>query len=143
MSKANRGLTADDFGPEPFVVNLACAAAQNPFFRRTLWTGCHLQLTLMSIPPCGEIGLEVHPDDDQFLWLAEGQGIVKMGPCRDTLTFCRQAGSGDAVFIPAGSWHNVRNTGKCPLKLFSIYAPPHHPEGTVQCTKRDAEKKQR
>ena len=128
-----------DFGPEPFVVNIACATEQNPFYRRTLWTGCHLQLTLMCIPPCGEIGLEVHPDTDQFLRLEEGQGTVLMGPCKGQLHFRRPVCRGDAIFVPAGTWHNVVNTGKTPLKLYTIYAPPHHPHGTVHRTKAESD----
>lgn len=129
----------DDFGPAPFVTNIARMAKQNPFYRRTLWTGCHLQLTLMCIPPCGEIGLEVHPDDDQFLRIEAGCGIVRMGPDRDKLPFQRQVTCGDAVFVPVGTWHNVVNTGNVPLKLYSIYAPPHHPYGTIHRTKAESD----
>ena len=132
MRYAEHNQNPVDFGPEPFVVNIARATQQNPFYRRTLWTGCHLQLTLMCIPPCGEIGLEVHPDNDQFLRLEEGQGIVMMGACRERLNFQRPVCQDDAIFVPAGTWHNVVNTGRTPLKLYAIYAPPHHPHGTVQ-----------
>lgn len=132
-------LSSDDFGPEPFVTNIACASERNPFYRRTLWTGRHLQLTLMSIPPCGEIGLEVHPDDDQFLRIESGCGTVMMGANRERLAFQRPVGSGDAIFVPAGTWHNVVNTGKTPLKLYSIYAPPHHPHGTLHRTKEESD----
>jgi mannose-6-phosphate isomerase-like protein (cupin superfamily) len=128
-----------DFGPNPFVVNIACAAEQNTFYRRTLWTGCDLQLTLMCIPPCGEIGLEIHPENDQFLRLEEGQGVVMMGCCRERLDFRRPVCEDDAVFVPAGTWHNVINTGKTPLKLYAIYAPPHHPQGTVHRTKAESD----
>ena len=131
MRYAEHNQNPVDFGPEPFVVNIARATQQNPFYRRTLWTGCHLQLTLMCIPPCGEIGLEVHPDNDQFLRLEEGQGIVMMGACRERLNFQRPICQDDAIFVPAGTWHNVVNTGRTPLKLYAIYAPPHHPHGTV------------
>lgn len=130
---------AADFGPEPFVVNIACATRQNPFYRSTLWTGNHLQLTRMCIPPCGEIGLEVHPDNDQFLRLEEGQGLVMMGPCKDRLDFRRPVCRDDAIFVPAGTWHNVINTGRTPLKLYAIYAPPHHPHGTVHRTKVESD----
>lgn len=64
MHPLNQVLSSGDFGPEPFVVNIARAAERNPFYRKTLWTGHHLQLTLMCIPPWGEVGLEVHPDHD-------------------------------------------------------------------------------
>ena len=128
-----------DFGPEPFVVNIACSTEKNLFYRRTLWTGSHLQLTLMCIPPCGEIGLEVHPDTDQFLRIEEGQGTVLMGSCKGQLNFQRSVCQDDAIFVPAGTWHNVVNTGKTPLKLYAIYAPPHHPHGTVHRTKEESD----
>ena len=141
MRYAEHNQNPVDFGPEPFVVNIARATQQNPFYRRTLWTGCHLQLTLMCIPPCGEIGLEVHPDNDQFLRLEEGQGIVMMGACRERLNFQRPVCQDDAIFVPAGTWHNVVNTGRAPLKLYAIYAPPHHPHGTVHRTKAESDAK--
>lgn len=139
MRTFNQILSSDDFGSEPFVVNIACAAEQNPFYRKTLWTGHYLQLTLMSIPPCGEIGLEVHPDDDQFLRIESGCGTVMMGANRERLAFQRPVGSGDAIFVPADTWHNVVNTGRMPLKLYSIYAPPHHPRGTIHRTKEESD----
>ena len=141
MRYAEHNQNPVDFGPEPFVVNIARATQQNPFYRRTLWTGCHLQLTLMCIPPCGEIGLEVHPDNDQFLRLEEGHGIVMMGACRERLNFQRPVCQDDAIFVPAGTWHNVVNTGRTPLKLYAIYAPPHHPHGTVHRTKAESDAK--
>ena len=141
MRYAEHNQNPVDFGPEPFVVNIARATQQNPFYRRTLWTGCHLQLTLMCIPPCGEIGLEVHPDNDQFLRLEEGQGIVMMGACRERLNFQRPVCQDDAIFVPAGTWHNVVNTGRTPLKLYAIYAPPHHPHGTDHRTKAESDAK--
>lgn len=128
-----------DFGPEPFVVNIEQATLRNRNFRTALWTGCYLQLTLMSIPAGSEIGLELHPDTDQFLRIESGSGIVRMGACKDRPDFQKCVGAGDAVFIPAGTWHNLINTGRCPLKLYSVYAPPHHPHGTVHKTKAIAD----
>ena len=128
-----------DVGPEPCVVHIARMTQQNPFYRRTHWTGCHLQLTLMCIPPCGEIGLEVHPDNDQFLCLEEGQGTVMMGSCKGRLEFRRPVCQDDAIFVPAGTWHNVVNTGRTPLKLYAVYAPPHHSHGTVHRTKAESD----
>lgn len=127
-----------DFGPDPFVVNIACATKQNQVFRRALWTGCNLQLTLMCIPPCGEIGLEIHPNTDQFLRLEQGQGIVRMGNCKEHLDFQKPICADDAILIPSGTWHNIINTGRAPLKLYSIYAPPHHPHGTIHRTREEA-----
>ncbi len=128
-----------DFGPEPFSVNIEQATCKNQNFRTTLWTGCHLQLTLMCIPEGGEIGLEKHPDTDQFLRLEAGQGIVKMGSCKDNMNFQKHISAGDSIFVPADTFHNIINTGCCPLKLYSIYAPPKHPHGTVHETKEIAD----
>ncbi|WHH61655.1 cupin domain-containing protein [Petroclostridium sp. X23] len=128
-----------DYGPEPFVVNIEEATKQNNNFRIALWTGCHLQLTLMSINVGEDIGLEIHPNLDQFIRIEEGQGLVKMGDRKDCLDFQRKVYDDYAFIIPAGKWHNLINTGNKPLKLYSIYAPPQHPFGTVHETKEDAE----
>jgi predicted heme/steroid binding protein/mannose-6-phosphate isomerase-like protein (cupin superfamily) len=128
-----------DYGPEPFVVNIDEVTKENNNFRTALWTGNHLQLTLMSIPVGGDIGLEIHPNLDQFIRIEEGQGIVKMGDRKDNLSFQRRVYDDFAFIIPAGKWHNLINTGNKPIKLYSIYAPPQHPRGTVHVTKADAE----
>lgn len=128
-----------DYGSKPFVVNIEKATKQNDNFRLALWTGEHLQLTLMSINPGEEIGLEMHPNVDQFLRIEEGQGIVMMGDRKDMLDFRANVYDNYAIFIPAGKWHNLINTGNKPLKLYSIYAPPQHPKGTIHKTKEDAE----
>ncbi len=127
-----------DFGPEPFVVNIEEATLQNENFRTALWTGSHLQLTLMSIDIGEDIGLEIHPDLDQFLRIEQGQGLVKMGDSKDRLDFQREVSDDFAIIIPAGKWHNLINTGSEPIKLYSIYAPPQHPFGTVHETKEIA-----
>ena len=127
-----------DRGPNPYVTNLANAATQNTNFRTTLWTGCHMQLTVMCIPPCDEIGLEIHPNTDQFIRIEQGNALVKMGRCQDQPEFCQNMSEGDATLIPAGFWHNLMNIGRCPLKLSVLYAPPQHPHGTVHPTKNEA-----
>lgn len=131
-----------DYGPNPFAANLNRATLQNAKYRTALWTGDHLQLTLMSIPVNGEIGLEVHPDTDQFIRLESGNGMAMMGPSQECLNFQRPICGGFAVFVPAGTWHNIINTGNQPLKLYTIYAPPHHPHGTVQTTKALADREE-
>ena len=128
-----------DYGPAPFVVDINKATIQNDTFRTALWTGPHLQLTLMSIDVGDEIGLEMHPALDQFIRIEEGQGLVKMGDRKDRLYFQKNVYDDFAFIIPAGTWHNLINTGKIPLKLYSIYAPPQHPKGTVHETRADAE----
>ncbi|MGD6832174.1 cupin domain-containing protein [Sutcliffiella halmapala] len=127
-----------DYGPNPFVANINEATKQNNTYRTALWTGTHLQLTLMSLNPGEDIGLEMHPDVDQFLRVEQGQGIVQMGKSKDDLNFQRNVYDDSAIIIPAGTWHNLTNTGNTPLKLYSIYAPPNHPFGTVHPTKADA-----
>ena len=134
-----RHVPMNDYGPEPFVVNIDKATRQNTNYRAALWTGQHLQLTLMSIPVGGEIGLEVHPDTDQFLRIECGCGMTMMGPAQNRLNYQRPVSDGYAVFVPAGTWHNIINTGSCPLKIYTIYAPPHHPHGTIQATKAIAD----
>ncbi len=126
-----------DYGPNPFVININRATLQNSNYRTALWTGQHLQLTLMCIAPESDIGLEVHPDTDQFLRIEQGCGIMKMGSSKDSLAFQRQVSAGNAIFVPAGTWHNLVNTGSVPIKLYTIYSPPEHPFGTVQRTKPD------
>lgn len=131
-----------DFGPEPFVVDISKATESNNTFRTALWTGTHLQLTLMSINPGDDIGLEMHPHTDQFLRVETGRGLVVMGTNKERLDFRRLVFGDYAIIIPAGMWHNVINTGREPMKLYSLYAPPNHPWGTVHNTKADAVEKE-
>lgn len=128
-----------DYGPCPFITNIKKAANENNFFRIALWTGKHLQLTLMSIDVGHDIGLEMHPNLDQFIRIEQGQGIVEMGHSMECLDFQARVYENYAVFIPAGIWHNLINTGSVPIKLYSIYAPPAHPHGTIHRTKEEAE----
>jgi len=93
----------------------------------------------MCIPPGEDIGLEVHPDTDQFIRIEEGQGMVQMGPSRRNLDFRQPVFKDFAVFVPAGTWHNITNIGRTPMRVYTIYAPPHHPHGTVHATKAIAE----
>ena len=131
----NSKMDLKDYGPQPLVVNIDKATKQNTNFRTALWTGEHFQVTLMSINVGDDIGLEIHPDTDQFIRIEDGQGIVKMGKSKDNLEFQANARNDFAIIIPAGTWHNVINTGTKPLKVYSIYAPPKHPRGTVHVTK--------
>jgi mannose-6-phosphate isomerase-like protein (cupin superfamily) len=127
-----------DYGPQPLVLNIEKAAVQNNTFRTALWTGTHLQVTLMSINPGEDIGVEMHPNVDQFLRVEQGRGLVKMGHSGDNLNLQASVYDDDAIIVPAGTWHNLINTGNTPLKLYSIYAPPQHPRGTVHNTRAEA-----
>ncbi len=120
-----------DFAPEPLVINIEEYTLANETFRTAIWTGENFQLTVMSIPVGGEVGLEVHNDIEQFLRVESGEAKVLMGDVKEDLSFVREVGDDDAIFIPLGKWHNIINTGDKPLKLYSIYAKPEHPWGTV------------
>nr|WP_117170402.1 cupin domain-containing protein [Paraliobacillus sediminis] len=136
-SNGKAPISLGDYGPNPFVIDINEATKQNETFRTALWTGEHLQVTLMRINVGEDIGLEMHPNVDQFLRIEQGQGIVKMGKNKNDLNFERKVKDDFAIVIPAGYWHNLTNTGNTPLKLYSIYAPPNHPFGTVHVTKAD------
>jgi Mannose-6-phosphate isomerase len=135
----NNPIQLKDYGPQPFVININNATKQNNTFRTALWTGENLQVTLMSIDVGDDIGLEIHPDVDQFIRLEDGEGLVKMGRNKERLDFQAKVYDEFAIMIPAGTWHNVINTGNKPLNVYSIYAPPQHPQGTVHQTKADAQ----
>jgi mannose-6-phosphate isomerase-like protein (cupin superfamily) len=128
-----------DRGPGPHAVDIEQATVSNETYRTVLWTGPHLQLTVMSIEPGGEVGLEVHTTHDQFLRVEAGRGRVQMGPAKDELVFDREVEDDWAILVPAGSWHNLTNIGDEPLKLYSLYAPREHPPGAVHATKADAD----
>lgn len=135
----NQAIYLRDYGPDPFIVNIENVTKQNDFFRIALWTGEYFQLTLMSIRVGEDIGVEMHPDVDQFIRIEEGQGYILMGDTEDCLDLEGFVYEDYAIIIPAGKWHNLINVGYTPLKLYSIYAPPEHPFGTVHVTKEDAE----
>lgn len=130
----------EDIGPAPQSFDLETATVENDQYRTVAWSGKYLQLTLMSIPPGEDIGLEAHPQTDQFLRLDAGRGRVQMGPSKDQLDFEREVEDGWAVFVPAGTWHNVTNIGDEPMRLYTVYAPVHHAAGKVQATAEDAER---
>ncbi len=141
MYNANYLMPIKDYGPNPFVVNINQVTKQNTTYRTALWTGNHLQVTLMCINVGDDIGLEVHPNLDQFIRIEQGQGMVLMGDRKDWLDYRQRVYDDFAIMVPAGKWHNVINTGNRPLKLYAIYAPPEHRRGTVHITKEDAQEK--
>lgn len=125
-----------DRGNTPCIVNMDCLAKQNKCYRTALWTGTHLQVTLMCIPVHGDIGLEMHSDVDQFIRIEDGCALVTMGKSQTALNCRQKINKNCAVFVPACTWHNIINIGKTPLKLYSIYAPPQHPFGTIDEVKQ-------
>jgi mannose-6-phosphate isomerase-like protein (cupin superfamily) len=128
-----------DYGRQPWVVDIEELTLKNENFRTTNWTGKNLQMTVMSIKPRGEIGLEKHDEGDQFIRVEQGEARVVMGTARDKLTFDRNVSGDWAIFIPAGYWHNIINVGNKPLKVYVIYAPPEHAAGTLHKTFEEAQ----
>jgi mannose-6-phosphate isomerase-like protein (cupin superfamily) len=131
-------MSIKDIGPEPQAFDLEQATRDNPHYRAVAWSGRYLQLTLMSIPRSGDIGLEMHPETDQFIRLDAGRGRLEMGTSKDRLTFQRELSDGSCALIPAGTWHNVTNIGNEPMQLYAIYAPAHHKPGKIHRTASDA-----
>lgn len=119
---------------QAFIDDLGKRTERNEDFRHVVFTGAKMQLVLMTLQPGEEIGEEIHIGTDQFFRLEEGEGEVVMDgratPIEDDFGFV----------VPAGTRHNVRDRGHKPMKLYTIYAPPQHADGTVQHTKADAEK---
>lgn len=111
---------------ELFLTNLYGETCQNNDFRKILWTGNYMQLTVMSIEPGKFIGLEMHPKNDHMLYIEEGVGRILMGYQKENLVYRRQVKEGDSILIPAGVWHKLINFSSKPIKLFVVYAPPHH-----------------
>jgi mannose-6-phosphate isomerase-like protein (cupin superfamily) len=117
---------------EPFHSNIEQDTLTNDNYRKVLFTGKHLQLALMSIPPGGDVGTETHPNTDQFFRVDGGEGKSIIDGTEYPLE------DGDGLVVPAGSQHNLVNTGDGPLKLYTLYGPPNHPPGTVERTKEEA-----
>ena len=115
-----------------YVGDIEKSTVQGSDFRHVLYTGKNMQLVLMALKPGEEIGEEVHPDRDQFFRIEQGEGEVWIDG-RDT-----KIASDVAIIVPAGARHNLRNTGVQPMKLYTLYAPPEHADGTVHVTKADA-----
>jgi len=127
-----------EHGPNPYVLDIEQTTLGNPNFRATLWTGQNLQLTVMSIPVGGDIGLEVHREHDQFLRVEQGKARVEMGPSDAEVDFTAEVEADWAVFVPAGTWHNLINIGDVDLRLYTVYGPPDHLPGTFHPTQHDA-----
>jgi mannose-6-phosphate isomerase-like protein (cupin superfamily) len=117
-----------------FIGNIEDRTNANRDFRRVVYTGSHIQLVLMSLNPGEEIGEEVHEDTDQFFRVEDGKGEFVIDGRATPIE------SQSAMVIPAGARHNIRNTGQKGMKLYTLYAPPHHEDGTVHHTRADAER---
>lgn len=126
--------TAKGNAMQGFVGDIEKLSEKNSDFRRVLYTGKNLQLVVMTLKPGEEIGEEVHKDGDQFFRVEEGEGEVLIDGKRSPIK------SGDAILIPAGARHNVMNTGKDTLHVYTLYAPPEHRDRTVHASKADAQK---
>jgi len=108
---------------------------KNNYFRQVLYTGNYTQLVVMCLQPGEEIGNEVHPKVDQFFRIEQGEAKFVLNGSEEHI-----AGEGDAVIVPAGAYHNVINTSKTKqLKLYTLYSPPNHPDGTIHKTKAEAD----
>ena len=119
--------------------NIEAITLGNPTFRTVLFTGSNLQLTVMSLEPGEEIGLEMHDHRDQFIRVEDGEATVTLGPSPDQIDETHQLTDDWAVIVPGGTWHNVINAGETPLRLYSLYAPPEHADGVIHRTKAEAE----
>jgi mannose-6-phosphate isomerase-like protein (cupin superfamily) len=117
-----------------YVANIEDQTVDNEDFRRVVYTGRNLQLVLMTLPPGCDIGEEVHEDIDQFFRIEQGEGEIRI----DGVT--HRVEDDFAVIVPAGARHNVVNTGSEPLRLYTIYGPPEHRDGTVHRDKQQAER---
>ena len=122
-----------------WVDDIEKATLDNDTFRTVLFTGKHLQMTVMCLQPGEEIGVEKHDDLDQFIRIEQGTAQVQMGSSEDELSEVHDVEDDWAAIIPGGTWHNVVNTGDAQLRLYSIYTPPEHPDGTVHQTKAEAD----
>lgn len=115
------------------IKDLESKAMENTTFRTVLATSKHTQVVVMDVKPGEDIGKEIHPNEDQVLYLISGRGTVYMDG--KEMDFNK----GDCVLVPAGTEHNFTTTGDEPMKIITTYSPPHHPDGTVHKTKADAE----
>jgi mannose-6-phosphate isomerase-like protein (cupin superfamily) len=130
---------SEDVAELGWAADIEAATLENKDFRRVLFTGGHMQLTVMSLAPVEDIGWEMHDTHDQFLRIEQGRGRLRFGRSEDSIDEEHTVEDDWAIIVPAGTWHDVLNTGDTELKLYSLYAPPEHPPKTVHHTKADAE----
>ena len=131
-----------DMGNAPTVTDLEKQALDNENYRLALWTGRGLQITLMTIPIGEKTGIEKHDGTDQIVTVVSGNAEINMGrterDLKNAIPLCERS----TAIIPSGAMHNIKNVGRVPLRLYSIYAPKVHPFGTVDKTKEDAERRE-
>ncbi len=115
-----------------YIGNIEKLALENSNFRKVIFTAPHSQLVVMSLHEAEDIGMETHPENDQFIRVEQGSGKAILNGEESTLS------EGSAVIIPSGIEHNIINTGDKEMKLYTVYSPAHHPDGTIHSTKADA-----
>lgn len=126
-----------DFGGKVHVMNVKDIAKENETFRTAIWTGTKLQMTVMTIAAGVEMGIEVHNTEDQIYRIEKGEGRFESGATKENLDNSVNFEKGDSIFVPAGEWHNIINTGAKAIKMSSVYGPAHHAFGTVHATAAD------
>lgn len=137
-NQESENTTREDMGQKPWAFDIEEATVNNNSYREARWTGDYMQMTFMSLKPGEFIDMELHNSIDQFIRIEQGEARVLMGKSQDDLTFDQTVSDDWAIFIPAGYWHELRNTGNSDLKLYSIYAPGEHPFGTRHETYQEA-----
>lgn len=138
-AKAEDSPEAKEDGGEPWVLDIEEATVANVHYRIEQWTGKYMQMVLMSIKPGEEIDLEIHENHDQFIRIEQGEARILMGKTKEDLSFDETVQDDWAIFIPAGYYHNVKNIGEEDLKIYTIYTPKEHPEGTLHSTYKEAQ----
>lgn len=128
-----------DRGNSPSILNIDAITRENENYRTAIWTGEGMQVTVMNIPSGSGIRNERHDNIDQFIKIISGSGEITMRRGEGYPSTTTPVREGEAVIIPRGTWHSLSNTGRAPLKLYSVYAPKNHPYGTVERTVEDAD----
>lgn len=138
MEASSTQIAMEDMGKNPWVLDIEDATLSNSNYRHVQWTGEYMQMVLMSLKPGETIDLEMHEEIDQFIRIEQGEARVLIGESSDNPSFDKLVSDDWAVFIPAGYWHEVRNTGSTDLKIYTIYSPAEHPAGTLNGTYEEA-----
>lgn len=124
--------SSSDFGGKPFIVDMHKASIHNEHFRSTFWTGKKMQLSLMNIQPGLDLGLGMNPVEEDFFLVESGHGVIHLGEHSDVLPINQPIYPDSAIFVPAGTWRNIINTGTEPLKLYNMSSAPYYECSSVQ-----------